>query len=75
MRTRVKANHFEEIRVRYGGTDPKYRGHWIAIRFRPDQRKFARMQLIKCCFLMAWVIPLDHWAFTLINQRTWEPVK
>lgn len=47
----------------------------VAIRFRSDQREYAKMQLDAQCFLRGWEIPAEHWAFTRIDQRTWEPVK
>lgn len=47
----------------------------VVVRFRPDQRKTAKLALIKQAFLRGWVIPMEHHAFTLIDVRTWEPVK
>jgi hypothetical protein len=71
MKTRVAANHCDEVRVRIEQPG-NFFGHWIAVRFRPDQRKQAKFYLIRQAFLAGWVIPFDHYSFNLIDRLTWE---
>lgn len=46
--------------------------HRVVVRFRPDQRKLAKLKLIRGCFGLGYVIPLDHPAFAEIDQHTWR---
>jgi hypothetical protein len=75
MKTRQPQNHYDEIQVRYGGRKPEYAGHWIVVRFQPHQRKEAKEAFILRAFLMGWMPHFNHWAFAMIDQRTWEPVE
>lgn len=75
MKTRVPLNQADIIQAKYDGPRAEYAGQWIVVRFRPYQRQAAKEAFILRAFLMGWVPPMDHWVFTLIDLRTWEPTK